>query len=441
MLYRGCCFNWRGRSVEGFRSFLEELKPKRVRERVSPRLGLTRYLLEDIPIIFEDIEGYPNFRIAGNICSSRGIAAKVFGATKETLVQRFSEKMDHPLPYRLVDSAEFLENRVKDPDVISHIPLVMYYRAGERYYTSATIVLARDPVTGRMNASFHRLMYLGGNRFSIRLVPRDLYRFHQENRERGEDTPIVIICGVHPSLALAAATSYGDLNELEFANSILGGGLECLDMDGIHVPRDCEVVMVGRILRDELAEEGPFVDLTGTLDKVRMQPVVEVEELYFRDNPIWQVILPGGSEHKLLMGLPQEPRMLKIIRNSVPGVKGVILTPGGCSWLHAVVSIKKRVEGEGKNAGLAALAAHPSLKRVIVVDDDIDITDPEEVEWALATRLRPSKGIVIIPGAHGSTLDPSQYGDGVTDKWIIDATIPLDMDREGFRKVSEGVDF
>jgi UbiD family decarboxylase len=412
-----------------------------VEERVSPRLDITRYLMAGTPILFEDVEGYPGFKIAGNICNSRETVAKILGTTKEELIHRFSERMDHPLPYRVVGSRDLLKNRVKNPDIISHIPLVMYYRAGERYYTSATIVLAQDPRSGRMNASFHRLMYLGGNRFAIRLVPRDLYRFYQEYKEMGKDTRVVIICGVHPAVALAAATSYGDLNELELANSILEGGLECLDLGGIHVPKDCEVVMVGRILRDELAEEGPFVDLTGTFDKVRMQPVVEVEELYLREDPIWQVILPGGHEHGILMGLPQEPRMFKIIRNAVPSVKGVALSSGGCSWLHAVVSIKKRVEGEGKNAGLAALAAHPSLKRVIVVDEDIDITNPGEVEWALATRLRPAKGVIIIPGVHGSTIDPSQYGDGVNDKWIIDATIPLEMDRNVFRRVSEGVDF
>ncbi|MEM3652852.1 MAG: UbiD family decarboxylase, partial [Nitrososphaerales archaeon] len=153
--------------------------------------------------------------------------------------------------------------------------------------------------------------------------------------------------------------------------------------------------------------------------------------------PIWQVILPGGSEHRLLMGVPQEPRIFTVVQNAVNSVQSVVLTEGGCGWLHAVVSIKKRVEGDGKNAGLAALAAHPSLKRVIVVDDDINIYDPLDVEWALATRFQPDKGLVVISGARGSSLDPSSQKTGVTSKWLIDATLPLDANREHFTKIEE----
>jgi len=116
-------------------------------------------------------------------------------------------------------------------------------------------------------------------------------------------------------------------------------------------------------------------------------------------------------------------------------VTNVVLPPAGLSWLHAVVSIKKRAEGEGGNAALAALSAHPSLKRVIVVDDDIDIFDPEMVEWAVATRLRPGKGITVIPDTRGSSLDPSSEKSGLVSKWFIDATIPLEADPGKFMRV------
>lgn len=419
------------------RNFLKAIKPLRVTKKVSTRLEITRHLKDGKPILFENVDGYPRFRVAGNLCGSRDVVAKALGTTKEKLVPTILRALDKPIRYRTVDSADFLKNELSKPDAIKHVPLVMYYERGKKYYTSATIVLARDPNTGRENASFHRMMHLGKNRFSIRLVPRDLHNFFQENKDKGKDTDVVIICGVHPAIALAAATSYPNLNELDLANSLPGSKLECMDLNGIDVPTGSEVVMVGRILHDKTAKEGPFVDLTGTWDKVREEPVVEIDKLYTRDKPIWQVILPSGPEHRLLMGLPQEPRMFRIIQNAVPSVRNVVLTMGGCCWLHAVVSIKKRVEGEGKNAGLAALAAHPSLKRVIVVDDDIDITNPESVEWALATRLRPSSGIVFIPEARGSSLDPSASESGVTTKWIIDATIPLDRDKGDFLKVED----
>ena len=417
------------------RSFLDEISLRRVREPVSPRFGISQHLSEEFPVLFEKVDGYPIFRVAGNLCNSRDTFARILRTTRARILSAFSEALDSPSDYGMVNSASFLKNRVRDPDLTEELPLCVYFGPEERYYSTASIVLARDPETGRENASFHRMMHISGNRMVIRIVPRDLYSFFKKNQDHGDDTEIVIICGVHPAVSMAAATSYPNLNELRLANTIMQGGLRCHSLAGIDVPSHTEVVMTGRILHDEEVEEGPFVDLTGTWDAVRQQPVVEVDTLYHRDNPIWQVILPAGKEHRLLMGIPQEPRIFRIVQNAVPTVTNVTLPPAGLSWLHAVVSIKKRAEGEGGNAALAALSAHPSLKRVIVVDDDIDIFDPDMVEWAVATRLRPGKGITVIPDTRGSSLDPSSGKSGLVSKWFIDATIPLDADPGKFMRV------
>ncbi len=416
--------------------YLEGITPVTVEEEVSTRLEVSDHLRKhEGPVLLNRITGYPGWRIIGNICTSKKVFADILEVPDDRLLDTLVESISSPTKYNKASEAGFLQNEFNAPDIIKKIPLVMYYPEKERYYTSATIFLALDPDTGRQNASFHRMMHLGKNRFSVRLVPRDLFNFYKKNQQNGQDTRVVVICGVHPAVSLAAATSYPNLDELELANTFLKGSLKCLDMGGIDVPVDSEVVMVGRLLHDEVADEGPFVDITGTWDKVRQEPIFEVEKLYMQDDPIWQVILPGWTEHRLLMGMTQEPRILNIVRNSVPSVKDVVLTRGGVGWLHAVISIQKRHEGEGKNAGLAALSAHPSLKRVIVVDDDIDVNNSESVEWALATRLRPDEGVAFVKGARSSSLDPSSAGMGVATKWIIDATIPLDRDRRDFEKV------
>jgi 2,5-furandicarboxylate decarboxylase 1 len=174
---------------------------------------------------------------------------------------------------------------------------------------------------------------------------------------------------------------------------------------------------------------------------VRQQPVLEVETLYHRDDYIYQVSLPGGAEHRVLMGLPQEPRMFRVVQNTVAGLRAVALTQGGAGWLHAVVAIDQRAAGQAKNAGLAALAAHPSLKRVVVVDGDIDVYDADDVEWAIATRVQPDRDVIVVPGAHGSSLDPTR--DPVTETtatWIIDATRPMDGDPDLFVRVEPPLD-
>jgi 2,5-furandicarboxylate decarboxylase 1 len=418
------------------KGYLKKIKPQTVEEEISTRLEVAEHLKRhEGPVLFKRVRDYPGWRIIGNVCTSREVFAEALGVPSDRLLDTLAESMGQPTSYRIVEEAPFLRNKVSKPDVIKHLPLTVYYPENERHYASATVFLVRDPDTGRQNASFHRMMYLGKNRFAIRLVPRDLFNIYKKNQQNGKDTEVVVISGVHPMMSLAAATSYPGLNELELANNLLGGGLECVKIWDIDVPIDAEVVMAGRIRHDETEEEGPFVDITGTWDKIRQEPVFEVEKLYYQDDPVWQVILPGWTEHRLLMGMTQEPRILNIVRNAVPSVKDVVLTRGGAGWLHAVVSIRKRYEGEGKNAGLAALAAHPSLKRVIVVDDDVDVRDSEGVEWALATRLRPEEGIVFVKGARSSSLDPSSAGSGVSTKWIVDATVPLDRDRRDFERV------
>lgn len=416
------------------KKFLEEVKSIYVDDEVDPDYGFTDYLRKaDSPVVFRRVKGYPSLNVVGNLCCSRNIISKALNVPYEKLHEVLANALEHPKPYEYTDFAEFMENVYEKPDIVKYLPFPIFYKGLTQRYATGTIVLARDPETGRMNASFHRLMLLEKNRLAIRIVPRDLYRFYILNRESGVDTKVAILSGVHPAICIAAATSYPDLNELQFARVF--HEFKCVNLDGLDVPAEAEIVMIGRILKDEEVDEGPFVDLTETIDTVRKQPVLEVEKLYMKHKPIWHLILPGGLEHKLLMGVPQEARMLKIIKNTVPTVKRVHLTSGGCCWLHAVVAIKKMHEGDGKNAGLAALAAHPSLKMVIIVDDDIDVENPSDVEWALATRLQPDRGIVVIPGARGSSLDPSQGKTGLTSKWIIDATIPLSADVNSFRRI------
>jgi UbiD family decarboxylase len=182
-------------------------------------------------------------------------------------------------------------------------------------------------------------------------------------------------------------------------------------------------------------DEGPFVDLTGTYDIVRKQPVVEIVGITRRKETLFQAILPGGSEHKLLMGLPKEARMYEAITRAVPEVKGVRLTLGGSCWFHAVVSVKKQADGDGKNVLMAAFGSNPSVKHVVVVDEDVDIDDVSEVEWAVATRLQGDKDIIFIKRARGSSLDPSSDQEKLlTTKVGFDATIPWSKPREKFER-------
>jgi UbiD family decarboxylase len=273
-------------------------------------------------------------------------------------------------------------------------------------------------------------------RLGIRLVPRHLYQLWQTAKEEKQDLEVAIAIGLHPAIMLAASSPvpFG-VSEFDVANALLGNKLhltKCESVDA-YAPAEAEIILEGAISTKKEVVEGPLVDITGTYDDQRSQPVIELKGMMHRKDFIYQALLPSGMEHKLLMGLPRETMIWEAASKTVPFVKAVNLSSGGCGWLHAVLSIKKQVDGDAKNALMAAFSAHPSLKHAVVVDTDIDVYNPEQVEWAIATRFQADRDLIVIPKARGSTLDPSaDQTTGLTTKVGIDATKPLKEPEEKF---------
>ncbi len=401
-----------------------------IKEPVKKELEITKYLLKyrDRPVLFENVDGW---EVIGNIWSTRERIAGYLGVKKEDLLQIMADAMENPSPYKMVEEAPFLRNSTVDFSLLE-LPVPKYYpKDGGQYFTSA-MVIAKDG-KGFVNMSFHRIMVNGDKTAAIRLVPRHLYSMWREKAEQGEELDVRIIVGnpVYLLLAGATSTAYG-ISELEIASRLkqatFGSPLEVFQLGGIPVPVESEFVFEAKIT-PELTDEGPFVDITGTYDYVRKQPMVVFERMHHVEEPVFHALLPGGYEHFMLMGLPKEPQIYASVKRVVPKVHGVRLTEGGAMWLHAVVSITKQHDGDGKNAILAAFAGHPSLKHVVVVDEDVDIYNDRDVEWAIATRFQADRDLVIISNARGSSLDPSSEG-SITAKWGIDATKPLERKEE-----------
>jgi UbiD family decarboxylase len=400
---------------------------------LSPRFQVARRLFDRPAETLLLTAVHPDVRVIGGLAATRERLAAALGCAAAELTARLAAALASRAPGVAPGAPAAFDARVvEEPDLGTELPVPAFYDTGEGAYLTAGIIAARSPRHG-MNYSFHRMMLLGGNRMAVRVVPRHLHAILAEGGGRAE---VAVLLGVHPAVSVAAACSGApDLDELSLAGRLLGVPLPATDLHGLVLPADTEIVLEGRFT-GELAPEGPFVDITGTLDGVRQQPVLVIDRLRSRPSPLFPVILPGGREHRLLMGLPQEPRIWNGVIAAVPGLTAVTLTPGGCSWLHAVVAIQVRHAGEGKNAGLAALSAHPSLKRVVVVDDDVDVNDPEAVEWAIATRCQPDRDVTVIAHARGSSLDPSRDpATELTAKWIIDATRPAGVDPAEFRRV------
>jgi UbiD family decarboxylase len=387
-------------------------------------------------LIFNNIKE-TDIKIVSGICNTREKIARAMGVEVSGITKRIVEATENPLPLeKYQDAGKFFEIS-KKPNM-TELPVPTYYKKDGGAYITAGVVIAKDPDTGVRNASIHRMLVLGEDRLTPRIVPRHLYTYHQRAESNDEPLEIAIAIGMHPATLLATTTSVSIVtDELEVANNFHEGemGLVKCETVDLEVP-ECEILMEGKILPHERAEEGPFVDLTDTYDVVRQEPVIQLDRVHYRENPLYHAIMPAGNEHKLLQGLPQEPRIFQAVQNTVPTVKNVVLTEGGCCWLHAAVSIQKQTQGDGKNVIMAALAAHPSLKHCVVVDEDVDVFDSEDLEYAMATRVKGDEDIIIVPLARGSSLDPCAAPDGTTTKVGVDATKPLDK-KEKFERVSQ----
>jgi len=391
-------------------------------------------------LVFRNVEGHPGFKVVSNICNRRRLmrALGVEGQPVVEAYKRLLEAAERPTEPRVVKSGSSAEEKViEDPD-LRELPVLTHFEGDAGPYMTSSLVSARSPDGSVENVSVHRLLVAGKRRLVIRVVPRHLYRLWRMAAEEGRDLGVAIAVGVHPAVILAATTPvpFG-VSEFSVANTLLGGRLELVECEEVdaRAPAGAEIIIEGLMKADELAPEGPLVDITGTHDAVREQPVIEVKRILMREEPFYHAILPSGVEHKLLMGFPREAEIWRAVSKVVPAVRAVSLTMGGCGWLHAVIAIEKNVDGDAKNAILAAFAAHPSLKHVVVVDPDVDVYDPEQVEWAIATRFRADEDLVIVRGARGSTLDPAADQEtGSTTKMGLDATIPLRADRKAFTR-------
>src|SRR2546428_542263 len=383
-------------------------------------------------ILFENIKE-SKFRLVANLVGTRARFAKAVNAKEYYIHQKVISAIERAKKPKITSKAKFMENRSRD---LSILPIVTHFEKEPGPFITSSIIYTQNQETRTQNSTFHSLMPRDKIHFSVRMVEgRHLHRTFMYAKEHGEDLKVAITIGVHPAISIAGAYQgeWGK-DELEIANAILENKLTLAKVpySGIKVPSGAEIVMEGKILRDKTHKEW-MVEMLRTCDFKREQPVFELENLYYRNNPIFHDILSGYSEHRLLMGMPIEAKLNRDVRKEFPRTKKVVMSNGGCNWLHAVVQISKKKNSDAKKVIEKTFAAHRSLKMVTVVDEDIDPTDAESVEYAMATRFQADKDLTIIEKVRGSSLDPSSDQKNLlTAKLGIDATKPLSKRSEGF---------
>jgi len=428
------------KALSDLRGFLREVEDEtvRIKEPLSSRYEVAAALHRwdgGKAVLVEKVKE-TGTGLVGGVCGSRARIMRGLGIKAEEFYQAVIQATKNPVKCKVGDGPV---KEVVEGGSLKDIPVLTHFDGDPGPYITAGILYTRSPDGEQENVSFHRLLVLDDKRMAIRIVPRHLYRLTQMAKKAGlSSLDVSISIGLHPAVMLAGAlTAPFGVSEFDVVNNFLGGGLkltQCEHVDAL-APADAELVLEGRLRLEEQVTEGPFVDLSGTFDVQRQQPIIELTGIMRREDFIYQGILPAGAEHRLMMGMPQEPRIWEYVKGVVPNVRGVNLTVGGMGWLHCVVSFEKVRDGDPKNVLMAVFAAHPSLKHAVVVDSDIDPYDMEQVEWAIATRFRGDEDLLVVPGVRVSSLDPaSDQEHELGCKVGVDATMPKYKDPEKFRK-------
>jgi len=404
-----------------------------VNNEVDPRFELGSILKKyknRRPIIFNKVKGH-KMPVCGALYTDREVLYKLIGIKHEERIFKLMEAIENPKPVKLINYGPVMENIITGNVDVRTLPNPYFHEKDSSTYITAGMLVVRDIKTGKRYTSIRRFQVIDKNKISALIASPYLTNQFLEMEKQNKPLEVAIVLGYDVPFLLASQVSselYG-VDKYEIDSAIRGEALEivkCKTVD-LEVPAHAEIVLEGIMVPNRREKEGPFGELMGYYGQQGMHPIIEIKAIMHRNNPIYQTAFPCREEH-LANGLLREVELYYSLKRLVD-VKDVHVTLAGGYRFHAVASIKKKQEGDGKTAIIGALSSIKDLKHVVIVDDDIDIFDMEDVELAIATRFQASKDLVVIQDACGTTLDPSHTLRGVTDKLGLDATKPLNNER------------
>lgn len=379
------------------------------------------------------------FSVISGLLSQRAWMAEALGLDEAEMLRVFQHACAEPLAPNLVQDGPCQEN-VQDGefDIRELLPIPTHNEHDSGAYITAGVLICKNPRTGVQNLSIHRLQVSGPRELGALLLPRHTLAFFAEAEKTGADLDVAIAVGLSPACLLASQAIVPlDFDEIGVAGHLSGRPIDvvkCLGSE-ILVPTDTEVVIEGKLLNGARAPEGPFGEFPQYYGERADRHVIRIDRVTHRTNALFHTIVGGGLEHLLLGGIPREATILSTLRRNFPNVQDVHLAHGGVCRYHLYVQIDGAQPGGAKNVILGAMAAHYDIKHVVVVDSDVNIHNPEMVEWAVATRFQADRDLIVVPDCQGSKLDPST-NDGVGAKMGFDATVPAGADPFRFKRIA-----
>ncbi len=390
----------------------------------------------DDAVLFSQVKGTA-FPVVTNLFSSRRRLCELIHAEDGNFCPAWNRLLDETasMSWDGISTSDAPADLVTGK--LSNLPLIRYHEKDAGPYFTSAIFLAKDPDTKIPNLSFHRAMYVSDDELRIRLgSTHDLTDYQRRAETKNEALEVALLIGVSPALFLAASASIPlDWSELALASRISGEAIwsypaRTIDLE---IPQAAQIVVEGRIRANERRPEGPFGEFLGYYVPEAKNHVVDITSVYWRKEAVFHSILCGSSEDLTLLETVTAAKIYRHLNAVLPGIIDVSCSP---AFMNTTIKIRQQYEGHARQVIMAAFGADLDFnKAVFVVDEDIDITDMNEVMWAFLSRGRVDRRTMIIDEVPGFYRDPHK------DHWGrlgIDATMPFGREAEFERKLVPG---
>lgn len=435
------------------REFLNKLEQEgqllRIDREVNlePDLGAAAYASGKIPngpaILFEKINGYNQKKVVLNVHGSWNNFSLMLdlplGSSVKELFHELSKRWDRfPIKPIIVNDSPLKEVIIRgNINIFNELPLFRINKYDGGSYLSKAVVISRDPENkNNQNLGIYRIQVKDRDLLGIQASTQHDIAIHlRKAEELNQPLPVAIAVGNDPMITMVGGMPLMyDEDEYEMAGALRGESVEVImaETSDLMVPAWAEIVIEGEIIPRWRSIEGPFGEYTGFYSSTMKQAEIKVKAITRRKDPIIFENLYIGkpwNEQDYLLGLVTSVTVFKQIKAMAPEV--VSVNAMYCHGYGTIISTKSKIGGFGKILGAKLLATPHGLvypKFIIVVDEDIDPFNLNEVMWAVLTRFRPERDLVLIPNTPGSTLDPTGYPRGLVTRMIIDATTPVPPD-------------
>ena len=432
-------------AVKDLRQFLQVLKDHgellSIGEEVDLRFELSEYLkqfdtIRGPALLFKNVKGHA-MQIAGNLIGTRKRLALAFGVKdEEQLLDTFLKRRARKIEPRRVRSGPVKQVIVREEKKIdlTALPIPIYHEGDGGPYISCGILVSKNPSTGLRSMGLHRLQIKGKRKMGVHLSNPPISAFAADAERDGKPLDVAVALGVHPVLLLASVVTSPNEDKLAIASSLLGSAVDmvrCATVD-CEVPAHAELVIEGRVLPNVREREGPFGETSGYYFSDD-SCVIEVTGITRRKEPILQALHPTVQEVALLGGPAGEAEMLRMLRQRGFAVQDLAMNQSS-NRTHVALSLRKKHDGEARQLLYYLLSGVPYIKHVVVVDDDVNVHDAQEIEWAISTRFQADSDLVIVPNLPARSIDPSKKPGDFTTKAGLDATVPI-AQRERFKRI------